>query len=345
MTPLRVAYAMCASLLACPTGVLALSASDVYERASRAVVVVEVDHGTGKRAQGSGVIVAAEWVATNCHVIGRASTVTVRRGEQALPARPGPRDDVLDLCLVHSEFLGTFLSVSPARYAVRRLKPGSRVFAIGAPRGLELTISEGLISGVRQAGASQLLQTSAAISPGSSGGGLFDDEARLVGITTFIVEGGQNLNFAIPMDGVDALLANATRERQPSAASRPPSEPLKLDYVPFAQDEKARRTQSTATEMEHTVHASVTASILTYCHMMCGASMPQVCVDHGVRALGAMDFRPAAREIAKACGGTANQVNCIAPNIALVVKVVLTSLDRSMPAPSAACTPSLVAPR
>jgi tetratricopeptide (TPR) repeat protein len=73
---------------------------------------------------------------------------------------------------------------------------------------LELAISEGLISGLRAFAQTRLVQTSAAISPGSSGGGLFDAEGRLVGITTFFVKDGQNLNFALPGDWVRAVASH-----------------------------------------------------------------------------------------------------------------------------------------
>ena len=59
------------------------------------------------------------------------------------------------------------------------------------------TLSEGLISGLRRHKNVRYVQTSASVSPGSSGGGLFDQHANLVGIMTFLLEGGQNLNFAI----------------------------------------------------------------------------------------------------------------------------------------------------
>jgi Flp pilus assembly protein TadD len=70
---------------------------------------------------------------------------------------------------------------------------------------MELTISEGLISGLRDLDREKIVQTTAAISRGSSGGGLFDGQGRLVGITTFYLRGGQNLNFAIPTDSVRDL--------------------------------------------------------------------------------------------------------------------------------------------
>ncbi|MGH9440374.1 MAG: trypsin-like peptidase domain-containing protein, partial [Terriglobia bacterium] len=93
------------------------------------------------------------------------------------------------------------------------LAVGEKVYAIGAPEGLELTISEGLISGLRDFDKERVIQTSAAISPGSSGGGLFDAEGRLVGITTFYLKGGQSLNFALPAEWTLAL------DRQPPSAS------------------------------------------------------------------------------------------------------------------------------
>jgi hypothetical protein len=79
-----------------------------------------------------------------------------------------------------------------------KLRVGQRVYAIGAPEGLELTLTEGLISSLRDFEGSQYIQTSAAISQGSSGGGLFDTEGRLIGITAFFIAEGQNLNFALP---------------------------------------------------------------------------------------------------------------------------------------------------
>ena len=72
------------------------------------------------------------------------------------------------------------------------------MFAIGAPRSLERTLSEGLVSGLRHQPGRNLVQTSAPVSPGSSGGGLFDEKGNLIGITTLAsLVGAQNLNFAV----------------------------------------------------------------------------------------------------------------------------------------------------
>ncbi len=83
---------------------------------------------------------------------------------------------------------------------IGNLEIGEAVYAIGNPHGLERTISEGLVSGVRDLGDIRLIQTSAAISPGSSGGGLFDARGNLVGITALTLRNSQQINFAIPAE-------------------------------------------------------------------------------------------------------------------------------------------------
>ena len=89
---------------------------------------------------------------------------------------------------------------------------GDEVFAIGTPRGLAQTLSSGLVSAIRDFDEGyRRIQTTTPISPGSSGGGLFDDGGRLVGITRSLRDDGQNLNFAVPINHVRAMLGTATR--------------------------------------------------------------------------------------------------------------------------------------
>jgi len=80
------------------------------------------------------------------------------------------------------------------------LSVGEPVYTIGSPSGLENTLGEGIVSGLRNKKGMKYIQTSAPISPGSSGGGLFDIYGNLVGITTFLLEDAQNLNFALSAD-------------------------------------------------------------------------------------------------------------------------------------------------
>jgi TonB family protein len=124
----------------------------------------------------------------------------VKEGARSSPAYLRFYDKQRDLCQLHATGAASFTRPVRGLVAMDDLKVGQRVYAIGGPQGFELTLSEGLISGLRRSenGFSQLIQTTAAISPGSSGGGLFDQDGRLVGITTFLLEESQNLNFALP---------------------------------------------------------------------------------------------------------------------------------------------------
>jgi hypothetical protein len=96
---------------------------------------------------------------------------------------------------------------------------GEQVIAIGTPLGLEATVSPGFISGVREANGLKLLQTTAPISPGNSGGALVNLRGEVVGVPTLSLASvrqnatvSQNLNFALPSDYVRELLGGATKE-------------------------------------------------------------------------------------------------------------------------------------
>lgn len=79
--------------------------------------------------------------------------------------------------------------------------PGDTVYAMGHPNGLEYSFSSGEVAAVRELDGELVIQTTAPISPGSSGGGLFDTRGHLLGIASFQVrpQFGQNLNFFVPI--------------------------------------------------------------------------------------------------------------------------------------------------
>ncbi len=180
----------------------ALSPSEVFEQVKNSVfVVMSFDNRGQQTAQGSGVLLPDEKVATNCHVLKNGVRFVVGRGAREVTATLLAEDGARDICLLNAPgILGR-----PAQTGgTAELRVGVPVYAVGAPQGLELTLSAGLVSQLR-GGPPPMIQTTAAISPGSSGGGLFDSEARLVGLTTLYVEGGQNLNFAMPVEWLTAL--------------------------------------------------------------------------------------------------------------------------------------------
>jgi Tfp pilus assembly protein PilF len=182
------------------------SPQELFNRLSRSVFVVEVLDAQGSLvAAGSAVSVTPNQVVTNKHVISEGAVIRLRQESKTWPATVTYIDPDHDLCRLTATDLGApAVVIRPSS----TLAVGERVYSIGAAEGLELTMSEGIISGLRASEQSRLVQTSAAISPGSSGGGLFDTEGRLVGITTFFLKEGQNLNFALPADWVESLFTH-----------------------------------------------------------------------------------------------------------------------------------------
>jgi hypothetical protein len=182
-----------------------LTPNDLFKSASQSVyVVLAFANQTALEniqplAQGSAVAIDDFHLLTNCHVLegGEVFVIGKSESETLNSATIVQADSSGDRCIVRSNN-----SVTPVQ-GVRRfesLEVGEGVFAIGSPSGLENTLSEGLVSGKRNHNDLSLVQTSASISPGSSGGGLFDSRGNLVGITTMYLRDAQNLNFAISAD-------------------------------------------------------------------------------------------------------------------------------------------------
>jgi hypothetical protein len=197
------------------------SAEDVFAQVSGSVARVNALDGSGRTAMvGSGVVVDRGAVITNCHVVARAASVQVKFGSGTYSASVDVADEELDLCR-----LGVAGLDAPAIQvgSVGLLRTGQRVYAIGAPQGLDLTISEGIVSSLREVQGGTVIQTTAPVSKGSSGGGLFDASGRLVGIVTFQHRFGQNLNFALPADWIGEMRTRRASTASASEASGGPA--------------------------------------------------------------------------------------------------------------------------
>jgi tetratricopeptide (TPR) repeat protein len=182
-----------------PAQVHALTPEQVFSKVKDSIVVVRTLDAQGKmKSQGSGVLISSGRVATNCHVGVGGASYQVGRGKKIVRATLYAEDGDKDICLLDAKGI----TGKPAQLGkAENLKVGGAVYAVGAPQGLELSISDGIVAQLR-GGPPPLIQTTTAISSGSSGGGLFDEEGRLVGLTTLYVEGGQNLNFAMPVEWI-----------------------------------------------------------------------------------------------------------------------------------------------
>jgi S1-C subfamily serine protease len=179
----------------------ALDGRALFKKLSASVFKLEATRGEGV-SQGSAVAVSTTELVTNCHVVEGALKLSLKQDKQQWPARLVRADPASDRCIVTGEGLMAQPVVGVRSY--ESLEVGEPVYTLGSPVGLELTLSNGIISGRRDAKERHYVQTTAPISPGSSGGGLFDARGNLVGVTTLVLVGrehlNQALNFAIPAD-------------------------------------------------------------------------------------------------------------------------------------------------
>lgn len=178
-----------------PASHAALTPAEIAARALPAVVTMRT-----KDSLGTGFVVRADgWIATNFHVVmgGPRVKVTLRDGRELEVVEVLNASTSYDLALVRVEAkdLPTLkLGDSDA------MRPGDSVVAIGNPMGLEDTVSNGLVSGRRKDDSGvEILQVSAPISPGSSGGPIINDRGDVIGIAEQVLVEGQNLNFAVPI--------------------------------------------------------------------------------------------------------------------------------------------------
>ena len=195
----------------------ALSGDQVVERVSPAAVSILVGKGDGQvTGVGSGVIIRSDGVIlTANHVVRGMREVQVRlkSGEIYDQVELIASDERRDVAALRIAAAG--LPVLPIGNSANAAS-GATVFVVSNAVGLPWTASSGILSATRMAddvpGAGsgyRILQFTAPLSPGSSGGVLVDAEARILGIVVGSLSVGQNVNFAVPIDSI-AGLANAS---------------------------------------------------------------------------------------------------------------------------------------
>ena len=184
-----------------------LSPEEIYEKVNDAVVVIiAYDFNNEPKNQGSGVVLNEQgYVVTNYHVFAGCERLEIKHYDKTIPYSDIIGIDVeKDLLILKIED-NIFPSIQLAN--VDELKVGQRIYAIGSPLGFENSMSEGIISGLRNVYMLErnFIQITAGISSGSSGGAVVNSEGELIGISTFTIKDGQNLNFAIPVSDILSL--------------------------------------------------------------------------------------------------------------------------------------------
>jgi len=216
------------------------SAEKIYRQLNDAVVRIYTHHNDNSmHGQASGVILKEKgWIVTNYHVLGDASVIYAEHNGQYIQldsiVAMDPKKDILILQLKNSKNKEAYKSIPNIRIADSdQLRVGQKIFAIGSPFGFENTISEGIISGLRQTENKQqnMIQISAPISSGSSGGAVLNAKGELIGISTMVIAGetAQNLNFALAINDVIAA-AEKKQLRNPGSNQNPVSNYYQRGY-------------------------------------------------------------------------------------------------------------------
>jgi len=195
--------------------------ADIDHTLSLSVVQIQGYPGTGRVALGSGVVVAPGRVATNCHVTQKSKVVVINKGAQQVKASAQRADVEKDLCLLDAPEL----QLPVARLGrSSSLKVGETLYLYGYPRATGMAFSQGRVQALHAFKNSLVIETSADLTEGASGGGIFDDAGKLMGLATFFSAGHSGRNYAIPADWISGLSRKPRREIAP------------MNGLPFWQD-------------------------------------------------------------------------------------------------------------
>lgn len=238
------------------------AAGDLYRAAAPSVVLIETYGPDGKvSSTGTGFIVSASGaILTNFHVIAHTKRATVRlANEDAYDTV-----EILDVDKRKDIALIKIKAVSLPYLTLGRsgsVQIGDKLFAVGNPLGmLQNTLSEGILSGIRQADGYKLFQLSTPISHGSSGSPVFNTSGEVVAIIALTAEEGQNLNFAIPIDYAAGML-DSKQTRPLESVYEPEETSSKVEASASAESKTPAPAKPTTTP---TPSESIKADALTY---------------------------------------------------------------------------------
>ena len=179
---------------------------EIAEKTLRSTVTVLGTNDGELDRFGSGFFIASNLVATNFHVVEGATHIFIKStSSESIHSidRVVAQDEINDLAILQ---VSTFKGIPLKLGSDDSIRIGDTIYAIGSPRLLEGTFSPGTISGFRDLDGARLIQMTAAISSGSSGGPVVDNKGEVVGITVSTFQSGQSLNFAVPVSFLRTLM-------------------------------------------------------------------------------------------------------------------------------------------
>ena len=197
-----------------------ISAQKLFEQYGNSIVVIKCYDQNGIiKSQGSGVILVDKGIlVTNFHVFAGSDKIEISHNDTVISYSDiigiNIEKDILVLKMGETNFPNLSVGNSSG------IKIGEKVYAIGSPLGLENTMSEGIVSGFRILGKNKrnFIQITASLSPGSSGGAVFNSSGELIGISTAKMLKGENLNFVIPIKEVLSVADSGLYDNRSIAA-------------------------------------------------------------------------------------------------------------------------------
>jgi len=188
-----------------------LTTSQIAKKYSSSVVtIIALDANDQPVSLGSGFFINEKGdVATNQHVLEGSVKAVIKttNGEKAKILSVKSYNLELDLLIAET----SLKDVQPLPIGDSDIiTVGEDIVAIGNPAGLEGSISKGIISGIRKLKDYKYIQITAPISPGSSGGPVFNIAGKVIGIATAYLDFGQSLNFAMPVNYLRELKVKRT---------------------------------------------------------------------------------------------------------------------------------------
>jgi S1-C subfamily serine protease len=191
------------------------AAAEIYQEVAPSVFIISVCNDQGEPTSfGTGFLIGENTLATNLHVI-EGTHVFLEQGPVRIPVTVDKRDPINDLAIIK---VAVHISATPLLLSAKKLIPGENMFVIGNPEGLDKSISAGIVAANREFDGRKLVQITAPISHGSSGGPVLDAAGKVVGITVAMMKNGQNLNFAVPAERLEELLSGKNSGPQDLAA-------------------------------------------------------------------------------------------------------------------------------
>lgn len=325
----------------------ALSPEAVMEAVQPSIVRVAVldANGTAVR-QGSAVVIRPNEIVANCNAVaGEAATVVVFRGAKWALAQLQGTDRQRNLC--HLRWRGDEEIGVPVRgvVAMEHVRKGQVAYAVGSPRGLDLQLSGGIVSGFRRhAERGMVIELDAPIAPEASGGGLFDREARLIGFTAIVLKDDQVLDFSVPAGAAFDLVPGLRTKRAVPSMPTAKDDRTDRDHVErlreatkrlaearrWLEQDRVERERAQAKEQEAKTAAAEKAAAEPEPPKDAPAASATVAAETPIQAIG--QLQSVSRQVEQVLAGAGLPMKTVSMDYSMVLddkgRVVQLTLDR-----------------